>query len=98
MSASRASRLYRAFRERKPTRARKFDLPKAYAVLGTVDAIEYTTTHGQKAKLYRHDFAPGSKPLMGAAPGKGFIVLIGRFRATVRGIVDLTARGREIED
>lgn len=68
-------------------------------VMGPCDAIEYSTTHGGKAKLYRHDFAPGSKPLLCAGSDKGQLFLIGgRFKVTSRGIVDIDTRGRFIYD
>lgn len=101
MSLKKTTKLYRAFRERPATRARRvaFVVPKAVAVMGFCDAIEYSTTHGRRAKLYRHDFAPGAKPLLCAGPERGQLFLIGgRFRVTGRGIVDLSASGREIED
>ena len=97
----RAARLYRSFRERTPTRARKVTvrLPKAVMVMGTCDGILYTTTHGGKASRYKHVFAKGSKPLLCAGTGRNQLYLIGgRFHVTDRGIVDLTPRGREIED
>lgn len=103
MSAAlrKASKLYRAFRERPAARARKIEFvaPQALTVMGHVDAIEYSTTHGRRAQPYRHDFAPGSKPLLAADPRTGKLFLIGgRYRVTGRGIVDRDARGRDILD
>lgn len=98
---SRAVKLYRAFRERAPTRAIKLTarLPSALTVMGHVDAIEYTTSHGRKGQPYRHDFAPGSKPLLCADPMTGALCLVrGRYRVTRRGIVDRDAQGRDILD
>lgn len=101
MSAKKARRLYEAFRETKPkrTRAVRVKLPKAVFVMGYLSAVEYETTHGSKAVGYRHKFAPGSRPLLCAGPGKNELFIIGgRYHVTDRGIVDLSASGREIED
>lgn len=101
MSVRKAKTLYEKFRESKATRARTITvkLPKAVAIMGYCNAIEYETTHGGKAQAYRHKFAKGSRALLCAGPGKNQLYLIGgRFRVTERGIVDLTPRGREIED
>lgn len=97
----RAKRLYEDFREAPAKRARvvRVTLPKAAAVVGRVRAIEYDTTHGGKVTLYRHDFELGSAPLLVAGTRNGQLYLIeGRCHFTERGIVDLDARGREIED
>ena len=102
MSVRKAAGLYKAFRERAPKTARRvtIELPKAVMVMGHVDFIGYTTTHGNaRAVHYKHKFARGSRPLLCAGPGKGELFLIGgRYHVTERGIVDLTPRGREIED
>lgn len=98
----RAEKLYRSFRERNPTRVRKLTvppLPRAVAVLGHLSAVEYDTSHGTgsgSARGYRHVFAAGSRPLL-ASDGKRLFILRGRFRVTGRGIVDLSATGRERE-
>jgi hypothetical protein len=97
-----AFRLHEQFRETKPTRARVIRAPKMPSVLmvmGTVEKIHYRTTHKGRAHLYRHDFAPGSRPMIAAGPKRNQLFLIGgRFHVTARGIVDLTAHGEEIED
>jgi hypothetical protein len=96
-----AARLYEDFREESPRRARavRVSLPKVAAVMGHVRAIEYDTTHGGKTHLYKHTFAPGSRPLLVAGTRNGQLYLIGgRYHVTGRGIVDKDARGREIED
>lgn len=96
-----AQRLYESFREERPRRAKviRVTLPKVAMIMGHVRAIEYDTTHGGKATLYKHRFAPGSRPMLVAANGRGKLFLIGgRYHVTGRGIVDLDARGREIED
>lgn len=92
-----AARLWRSFRETPPRRARviQFDVPKALTVMGIVSAIEYTTTHGQKVVLYRHDFARGSRPKFCAAPDGRIFLIGGAFRVTGRGIVDTDRRGKE---
>jgi hypothetical protein len=101
MSVRKAKSLYEKFREAPASRARKITvrLPKAVAIMGYCNAIEYETSHGGRAQGYKHKFAKGSRPLLCAGPGKGQLYLIGgRFHVTERGIVDLTPRGREIED
>jgi hypothetical protein len=97
---SRAEEVYRGFREATPKRARvvRVVLPKAVAIIGPVRAIEYDTKHGRKAVPYRHKFAAGSAPLLVAAPDGRIFLLEGRYHFTDRGIVDLDAAGREIED
>lgn len=96
-----AQKLYRSFREAPAKRARvvRIHLPKAAAVIGKVRAIEYDTTHGGRATLYRHDFEHGSAPLLVAGTRDGQLYLIeGRYHFTRRGIVDLDSQGREIDD
>jgi len=99
-----AFKLHKKFREplrtdRVKVRRLKIDIPSALMVQGTVEAICYRTTHGGKAVLYKHDFAPGSRPWLAAGPKKNQLFLVGgRFHVTERGIVDLDARGKEIED
>lgn len=98
-SVRRATRLYRAFREAEPQRALKVRIPSgAYTVMGHARKIEYDTTHRGKTHLYRHTFAPGSRPLLIAGSRGQLYLLNGRFHVTGRGIVDLDVRGREIED
>ena len=97
----RAAALYREFRESEPTRARviRGRWPRAVMVMGYVDAIEYSTTVGGKGRRYRHKFARGSRAMLCATPKLGALFIIGgHFHVTDRGIVDLTPRGREIED
>jgi hypothetical protein len=101
MSVKRAAKLYEDFRERPARRARsvRLKLPRAVMVMGYCDVIQYRTTHGGKSVRYKHTFAPGSKPLLCAGPGRNQLFLIGgRYHVTERGIVDLTPRGRELED
>ncbi len=101
MSIRGAKTLYERFREKPATRARaiKIKYPKAVAIMGYCEFIGYSTTHGRSAKLYKHKFAKGSRPMLCAGPGRNQLYLIGgRFHVTERGIVDLTPRGKEIED
>jgi hypothetical protein len=98
---NRAARLYKEFREAKPRRAKsiRVTLPKAVMVMGHVRKIDYDTTHAGKTHLYTHTFAPGSRPYLCAGTRNGQLYLIGgRYHVTQRGIVDLDAAGREIED
>lgn len=98
MGAHRAKKLFEAFREKTARRARSitFRIPTAVAVIGTVDAISYRTTHGSHSYRYKHSFAPGSRPLL-CSDGTIILLVGGRYKVTERGIIDLTARGRERE-
>jgi hypothetical protein len=101
VSVKKAKSLYEKFREAPASRARKIrlKLPSAVAIMGYCNAIEYETSHAGKARSYRHKFAKGSRALLCAGPEKSQLYLIGgRFHVTERGIVDLTPKGREIED
>ena len=95
-----AARLYRAFREEEPRRARlSAPLPKAVAKMGTAEFLGYLTTHAGKVVLYVHYFAPGSRPEV-CAPGSRrnqLFLFGGRFKVTGRGITDLDSRGRVVE-
>ncbi len=101
MSVRKAKKLYEDFREVAPSRIRKIrvSLPKAVMVMGYCEGLLYSTTHGRAARMYKHKFAKGSRPLLCAGPNRGQLYLIGgRFHVTDRGIVDLTPRGKEIPD
>jgi hypothetical protein len=101
MTVRKAKKLYEDFREAEPTRARKIRIryPTAVMVMGYAEAILYSTTHGGVAKMYKHKFAKGSRPLLCAGPEPSQLYLIGgRFHVTERGIVDLTPSGKEIPD
>jgi hypothetical protein len=94
-------KLYKEFREAKPKRGRviELELPKAVMIMGNVQFIGYDTTRKGKTELYKHDFAPGSRPLLCADPKTGALFIIeGRYHVTERGIVDLDANGKEIDD
>ena len=93
--------LYTSFREKKPRKIKRisFDVPEIVACMGHVEAIEYRTTHGKKVTLYKHDFAPGSRPLLCvSADGRQILLLGGRYKWTDRGIVDRDAQDREIDN
>ncbi len=100
-SQRKAIELFRGFREREPTISKEIelDVPDQLIVMGHVEFIGYKTTHGKRAKLYKHDFAKGSRPLLCTGVGKNQVFLIGgNYHVTERGIVDLDTRGREIDD
>lgn len=96
-----AVQLYRDFREKKPRRIKVIDftVPEAVMVIGYVDEILYTTTHGRKVVSYRHPFQDGSRPLLCASSdGKQLMLLGGRYKFTDRGIVDRDAEGNLVFD
>jgi hypothetical protein len=97
-----AAKLYEEFREQKPRRGRRieFELPKSVMIMGTIRSISYDTTRRGKTELYTHDFADGSRPLLCANGGKNnqLFIIEGRYRVTERGIVDINAKGNEIDD
>jgi hypothetical protein len=101
VSVKKAKQLYEQFREQDATRARKIRIryPTAVMVMGYLEFVGYSTTHNGVAKMYKHKFARGSRPLLCAGPKAGQLYLIGgRFHVTDRGIVDLTPSGKEIPD
>jgi hypothetical protein len=96
-----AVKLYRDFREATPKKLGvvNFDVPDAVMVIGHVDEICYTTTHGKKTVSYRHPFQEGSRPLLVASSdGKQLLLLGGRYKFTDRGIVDRDAKGNLVFD
>ncbi len=96
-----AFKLHEAFRELPPKKSvrMRIDPPKTLMSMGHVEAICYRTTHGKQSVLYKHDFAPGSRPVLAAGPKRNQLFLLGgRYHVTDRGIVDLTHEGREIDD
>ncbi len=93
--------LFRKFREREPTITKKVEVnvPDQLIVMGHLESIEYKTTHGSKGKLYRHEFAKGSRPLLCTGTGRNELFLVGgSYHVTERGVVDLNTRGAEIDD
>lgn len=94
-----AYELYADFRETKPNKIRRieFDPPKSLMVMGNVRAIEYDTTRGRKVEMYKHIFAPGSRPYLCADQHGQLFIIEGRYHVTERGIVDLDSSGRELD-
>ena len=98
---SRTLEIYETFRERAPRRVDvyKVHIPKMVAMIGHLESVDYATAHGSKKVYYRHDFAPGSRPLLCVSPdGKQLLLLGGRFQFTDRGIVDHDREGKEIDN
>lgn len=96
-----AYKLYHRFREKVPDRGRavEFEMPTVLMVMGNVFEIKYDTTRRGKTEKYHHTFAEGSRPVLCADGKTGQLFLVeGRYHVTPRGIVDLDARGREIDD
>ncbi len=94
-----ACSLFESFRDRPPRKIKKvnIDIPTAMVVVGYVEFVGYKTTHSDKVKLYKHDFAPGSRPLLCSSPnGKQLFLLGGRFKFGARGIVDMNSKGEEV--
>lgn len=95
-----AEELWREFREEPNGRTRRIPVrwPKALTVIGHLELIAYTTTHGRKVTKYAHEFHPLSRPMIcaGKEPGQAF--LIGdRFKVTGRGFVDIDRYGRRLK-
>lgn len=91
-----AIKLYTDFREKEPRKIRTvdFDIPAAVMVIGYVDEVWYTTTHGKKVVSYRHPFQDGSRPLLCASSdGRQLMLFGGRYKFTDRGIVDKNPDG-----
>jgi len=64
-------------------------IPDAVAVIGTLDAVEYTTVREGKTELYRHKFRAKDRPLLCVSPDRRQILIVGGgFQFTDRGIVD----------
>jgi len=88
-----AARLYHGFSghtgEMEIHKLRVPDLPKAAAVFGVIDAIEYTAVRDGEIVPYRHRFKKKSKPLFCVSPdGKQILILGGSYHVTDRGIED----------
>jgi hypothetical protein len=96
----RAIELHEEFREKRVDRAIEIVIepPKVLMNMGVLTALEYRTTHGHKVVLYRHDFAPGSRPMLAAGKGRGHVYLVGnRFGVTDRGITDYGPTGKAVD-
>jgi hypothetical protein len=87
-----AARLYHDFTGHPEMEIHKVkipNLPKAVAVFGELDALEYTCVRDGKTELYRHQFSHKAKPLFCVSPdGKQIIIIGGKYRVTDRGIED----------
>lgn len=97
----RAVAIYRGFREKEPKKIARvdFEVPRAVAFIGYVEAIKYRTTHGDKVELYEHPFQKGSRPALAvSADGRQLLLIGGRYKFTSRGIVDRDARGKLVFD
>lgn len=67
----------------------RMTIPRAVAVIGTLDAVEYTTVRDGETQRFRHPFHVRDRPLLCVGPGgKPLFVIGGRYRFTERGIVD----------
>lgn len=65
------------------------DIPKEFAFVGRVSALEYDAQYDGEFKLARHAFAPGARPLLAVGTGRGQAFLVGdRYRFTDRGFID----------
>lgn len=64
------------------------DWPKSVAIVGDLDAVEYTTVRDGITERYRHKFHVNDKPLLCVAPNGKLFIIGGRYRFTERGIVD----------
>lgn len=83
--------LFRKFREAEPERVSsvRVKVPKAAMLIGDLDGVLYTTTHGRKHQAYIHKFDKGARPQLAAsADGRQLLVLGGRYNFTRDGIVD----------
>jgi hypothetical protein len=94
-----AYKLYEDFRESTPKRLHKviFRKPKSLMAMGHLRSVSYDTTRGGKTELYKHTFAPGSRPILCASEDGWLFLVGGRYEVTERGIVDLDGQDREIE-
>jgi hypothetical protein len=73
-------------------------IPEQLAVIGRVDAIEYTAIYDRRRTPARHVFAPSAKPLLVVGTDRGQVFLIGtEYRFTDRGFIDFDRNGRAIE-
>jgi hypothetical protein len=87
----RAAQLFRGFREDEPGKVStvKFQVPRAAALIGDIDAIAFRTHHGGKLVKYLHEFTARARPqLLASSDGTMLLILGGNFTFTERGIVD----------
>jgi hypothetical protein len=63
--------------------------PEVGFVVGTLDAVLYTTVRDGITESYQHKFKKNSQPLLCSThDGKQLVIVGGRYRFTNRGIVD----------
>lgn len=63
--------------------------PDVALVIGTLDAVSYTTVREGQKELYEHKFKKPSRPLLCSSfDGKQLVILGGVYTFTERGIVD----------
>lgn len=63
--------------------------PGVAFLVGTLDAVEYTTVRDGKRESYRHDFRKAARPLLAIGnDGRQLLVLSGAYRFTDEGITD----------
>lgn len=83
-----ASRRYRSFFDRAPTKLtqREVEFPDVLLNVGKVSGIMYVTEDGEQ---YFHEFSEKARPQFAVSPdGKMLVMLGGAFQFTERGIVD----------
>lgn len=65
------------------------DLPKSAAVIGELDAVQYTTIRDGRVEAYEHRFRAGDRPMLCTSPdGRQLLIVGGAYVFTERGIVD----------
>jgi hypothetical protein len=96
VQARRAAALYQRFTKQKAEPFGYVDMPaapKAAAIMGYCDAIEYTTQREGTMQLFRHKFHRKDAPLLCVGPTGAPILMVGGvYRWTDRGIVDRSDR------
>ena len=98
-----ALKLYSEFREATPKRGRTIekDWPKVLMNIGNLRFVGYDTTIHGKTQLFKHDFAPGSRPILCSDDKGQLYVIEGRYHfktGELNGIVDIDASGKDIDD
>jgi hypothetical protein len=87
----RAARLLKDFSGHDPSEVLQISEPdvREGLVIGTLDAVPYTTVRDGKTQSYLHEFGKSSRPLLVASSdGKRLRVVGGRFQFTEAGIED----------
>lgn len=99
-SIAEARALFQDFRDMDPSgvKVAAVRLPKAVIEMGDCVEIAYRVERNGRVEYYRHEFKGATLPVLAASPKRGGLYLIGgAYHVTGRGIVDLNARGEEIE-